>query len=88
MNREMSWILSYLTYASQLLTKTQLTSRSSRPARGLHLQLANFDEAQKAFLKTLEFKTDIDSLYNIAVIYMYQERHKDAMEYFMEVRPY
>lgn len=54
------------------------------------LSLQDADQALVHYLRALKNKPDSDTYYNIGVIYMYKDRHMDAIDYFntaVQLRP-
>lgn len=47
-----------------------------------YLSMQKADEALMHYLRVVNQKPDADTYFNIAVIYMYKERHFDAIDYF------
>jgi predicted TPR repeat methyltransferase len=55
-----------------------------------YLSLHKVNQALKHYLSSLKNHPDADTYYNVGVIYMYKDRHLDAIEYFnsaLNIRP-
>lgn len=50
----------------------------------LYLLQNELDNALKHWSKLLEIAPDVDTYYNLGVVYQYKERHADAVHYFLE----
>lgn len=50
-----------------------------------HLQIGHHQQALANYLRQLEKQPHVDSLYNVGVIYMYRDRHQEAIESFQSV---
>lgn len=48
----------------------------------LSIMQRQMNQALKSYLRLLQLQPDLDTFYNLGVIYMYQERHEDAIQYF------
>lgn len=50
-----------------------------------YLQIGNYQDALIHYLQQLEIEPHLESLYNVAVLHMYHERHEQALSYFNAV---
>ena len=78
--------LGYLQEALQYFTATLDLQPDHHEARfnfaSALLNQGQLNEALRHYLFLLEYQPDLDVYYNIGVIYMHQDRHDDAIQYF------